>query len=115
MSFSFLFWVKKKVTVTVGQCGNQIGSKFWQEIIAEHGIDANGHCDGATDVQLARANVYFTELSQNKWVPRSINVDLEPGVLESIRASPIGNIFRPDNMVSGTNGAGNNWAKGHCM
>jgi len=57
--------------------------------------------------------VYFTELTQNKWVPRSINVDLEPGVLESIRASPIGGLFRPDNMVSGTNGAGNNWAKGH--
>lgn len=33
--------------------------------------------------------------------------------MDSIRASPLGNLFRPDNMVHGQNGAGNNWAKGH--
>jgi hypothetical protein len=48
-----------------------------------------------------------------KYVPRAILLDLEPGTMNSIRASPFGGIFRPDNFVFGQSGAGNNWAKGH--
>ncbi|KAG9148566.1 hypothetical protein Leryth_018285 [Lithospermum erythrorhizon] len=33
--------------------------------------------------------------------------------MDSLRTSPHGKIFRPDNFVFGQNGAGNNWAKGH--
>lgn len=39
--------------------------------------------------------------------------DLEPGVMDSVRSGPYGQIFRPDNFVFGQSGAGNNWAKGH--
>lgn len=34
--------------------------------------------------------------------------------MDSIRAGPLGSLFRPDNFVFGQSGAGNNWAKGHC-
>lgn len=47
-----------------------------------------------------------------KYVPRAILCDLEPGTMDCVRASPYGQIFRPDNFVFGTAGAGNNWAKG---
>lgn len=33
--------------------------------------------------------------------------------MDSIRSGPLGDFFRPDNMVYGQSGAGNNWAKGH--
>lgn len=33
--------------------------------------------------------------------------------MDSIRSGPVGNLFRPDNFIFGTTGAGNNWAKGH--
>ncbi|KAI1726756.1 tubulin/FtsZ family, GTPase domain-containing protein [Ditylenchus destructor] len=33
--------------------------------------------------------------------------------MDSIRAGPYGQLFRPDNFVFGQSGAGNNWAKGH--
>jgi tubulin beta len=33
--------------------------------------------------------------------------------MDSIRSGPLGNLFRPDNMVHAQSGAGNNWAKGH--
>ena len=46
-------------------------------------------------------------------MPRAVLVDLEPGVIDSVRSSPIGRLFRPDNMVFGQNGAGNCWAKGY--
>ncbi len=33
--------------------------------------------------------------------------------MDSVRAGPYGQVFRPDNFVFGQTGAGNNWAKGH--
>lgn len=47
-----------------------------------------------------------------KYVPRAIICDLESSTIDCIRASPYGQMFRPDNFVFGTSGAGNNWAKG---
>ena len=33
--------------------------------------------------------------------------------MDSVRAGPYGQLFRPDNYVFGQTGAGNNWARGH--
>ena len=38
---------------------------------------------------------------------------MEPGTIETVKASKIGGLFRPDNMIFGQSSAGNNWAKGH--
>lgn len=57
--------------------------------------------------------MYYTEVNGNKYVPRAVLVDLEPGTMDSVRQSPYGALFRPDNYVYGQSGAGNNWAKGH--
>uniref|UniRef100_A0A453SY06 Tubulin beta chain n=1 Tax=Aegilops tauschii subsp. strangulata TaxID=200361 RepID=A0A453SY06_AEGTS len=76
-----------------GQCGNQIGAKFWEV--------------------LERINVYYNEASGGRYVPRAVLMDLEPGTMDSLRSGPYGQIFRPDNFVFGQSGAGNNWAKGH--
>jgi tubulin beta len=39
--------------------------------------------------------------------------DLEPGVIDAVRASPFGELFRPGNLVNQNAGEGNNWAKAH--
>jgi tubulin beta len=39
--------------------------------------------------------------------------DLEPGVIDVVRASPLGKLFCPCNLVNQNTGAGNNWAKAH--
>jgi hypothetical protein len=96
-----------------GQCGNQIGAKFWEVVCAEHGIDATGRYGGDSDLQLERVNVYYNEASCGRFVPRAVLMDLEPGTMDSVRSGPYGHIFRPDNFVFGQSGAGNNWAKGH--
>jgi tubulin beta len=101
------------ISVQTGQCGNQIGSKFWEHISNEHGIDAEGKYAGDNRAQLDRIDVYFNEVSGGKYVPRSVLVDLEPGALDNIRSGALGHMFRPDNYVHGQSGAGNNWAKGH--
>ncbi|KAJ3340143.1 hypothetical protein HDU93_007368 [Gonapodya sp. JEL0774] len=101
------------VHLQAGQCGNQIGAKFWEVISDEHGVDPTGSYHGDSDLQLERINVYFNEATGGKYVPRAVLVDLEPGTMDSVRAGPFGQLFRPDNFVFGQSGAGNNWAKGH--
>jgi len=104
------------VHIQAGQCGNQIGSKFWEVISEEHGIDRTGTFRGdsvRSDLQLERINVYFNEANGGKYVPRAVLVDLEPGVVDAVKAGAYGELFKPDNFVFGQSGAGNNWAKGH--
>jgi len=101
------------VCIAGGQCGNQIGAKFWEVICGEHGINIGGEYEGEEDNQLERINVYYNEATGGRYVPRAILMDLEPGTMDSVRAGQFGNIFRPDNFVFGQSGAGNNWAKGH--
>jgi len=105
--------MREIVHIQAGQCGNQIGSKFWEVVCDEHAIDPQGCYKGQNDMQLERINVYYNEATGGRYVPRAVLVDLEPGTMDSVRASPIGGIFRPDNFVFGQSGAGNNWAKGH--
>ena len=51
----------------------------------------------------------FKAAGETQYVPRAAIVDLEPGTSEMIKASPIGNMFKPDNFIFGASGAGNNW------
>jgi len=105
--------MREIVHIQAGQCGNQIGAKFWEVISDEHGIDPSGTYLGENDLQLERIEVYYNNAAAGRYVPRAVLVDLEPGTMDSIRSGPYGNVFRPDNFVFGQSGAGNNWAKGH--
>ncbi|KAL0267597.1 UNVERIFIED_CONTAM: hypothetical protein PYX00_009825 [Menopon gallinae] len=91
--------MREIVHLQAGQCGNQIGSKFWEVISEEHGINPKGFYFGDSHLQLERIN--------------AILIDLEPGTMCSSRNSRCGQMFRPDNFIFGQTGAGNNWAKGH--
>ena len=99
--------MRELVHIQGGQCGNQIGAKFWEVISDEHGIDPTGTYHGDSDLQLERINVYFNEATGGRYVPRAILMDLEPGTMDSVRAGPFGQLFRPDNFVFGQTGAGN--------
>jgi len=105
--------MREIVQIQAGQCGNQIGGKFWEVMCDEHNIDSSGRFIGDDRRLLERINVYFNSVRDTRYVPRCILLDLEPGVLDSIRSGPHGTLFRPDSFVFGQSGAGNNWAKGH--
>lgn len=81
--------------------------QFWEIISDEHGIQPTGEYTSGVekevmDLQLERINVYYNEGNQGKYVPRAILVDLEPGTMDSVRAGPHGQLFRPDSFVFGT-------------
>ncbi|XP_021241080.1 tubulin beta-4B chain-like [Numida meleagris] len=97
--------MREIVHIQAGQCGNQIGAKFWEVISDEHGIDPTGSYHGDSDLQLERINVYYNEATGNKYVPRAILVDLEPGTMDSVRSGPFGQIFRAARRAGG-DGAG---------
>ena len=87
--------MREIVHIQAGQCGNQIGAKFWEVISDEHGVDPTGTYHGDSDLQLERINVYFNEATGGRYVPRAILMDLEPGTMDSVRAGPFGQLFRP--------------------
>jgi tubulin beta len=70
--------------------------------------------EGSTTNSAATQSSNCAQVSGNKYVPRSVLVDLEPGTMDKVQAGPLGKLFRPDNFVLGHIGTGiGNWAKGH--
>ena len=52
------------VHIQAGQCGNQIGAKFWEIISDEHGIGVNGvPQEDVVDLQLERIEVQWCKVS----------------------------------------------------
>ena len=55
--------MREIVHLQAGQCGNQIGAKFWEVISDEHGIDPTGTYHGDSDLQLGKLQTYLTNIS----------------------------------------------------
>ncbi|CAG8908023.1 unnamed protein product [Penicillium egyptiacum] len=105
------------ITIQAGQCGNNVGSQFWQQLCQEHGISADGNLEEhATDGAAGdRKDVFFYQSDDTRYIPRAILLDLEPRVLNAIQTGPYKNIYNPENFFVGQQGigAGNNWGTGY--
>jgi len=102
--------------IMVGQCGNQVGSAFWQQLCREHGINDDGSLSSVAREDAGDSkDVFFYQADDNKFVPRAILMDLEPRVINSIKKGSQSSLFNPENMFVDKEGggAGNNWAAGH--
>jgi len=64
--------MREIVHIQAGQCGNQIGAKFWETMAAEHGINVHGAYEEENSLQLERINVYFNEGMGGRYVPRAV-------------------------------------------
>jgi tubulin beta len=62
--------------------------------------DEHGTGCGDNDAQLDHINVLYHKASGGKYLPRAVFFDLEPGVIDAVRASPLGELFRPGNLVN---------------
>ncbi|CAG0889020.1 unnamed protein product [Cyprideis torosa] len=68
--------MREIINIQAGQCGNQIGGKFWEVISDEHGINPNGEYHGESELQLERIEVYYNEGQDGRYVPRTISPDI---------------------------------------
>lgn len=68
-------------------------------------MDFEGKIATSNDLQTAKLDVYFEEAGNKKYVPRSIQVDLEPAVLDTVRAGRLGHLYRPDTFIHVSLGA----------
>ncbi|KAL9624868.1 MAG: hypothetical protein Q9160_000915 [Pyrenula sp. 1 TL-2023] len=103
------------ITIQAGQCGNNVGSQFWQQLCQEHGINQDGNLEDFATEGGDRKDVFFYQSDDTRYIPRAILLDLEPRVIESIQTGPYKNIYNPENFYIGGagTGAGNNWAAGY--
>jgi tubulin beta len=68
----------------------------------EHGSGGSGECIGDNDAHLDIINVFYHEASGGKYVPRAVLFDFEPGVIDALRTSSLGCLFRPGNLLGKT-------------
>eukprot|EP00761_Pharyngomonas_kirbyi_P006742 gb/GECH01006750.1/.p1 GENE.gb/GECH01006750.1/~~gb/GECH01006750.1/.p1 ORF type:complete len:452 (+),score=59.81 gb/GECH01006750.1/:1-1356(+) len=103
------------ITLQVGQCGNQIGTEFWRRLCAEHGISSDGIIEDFATQGGDRKDVFFYQADDEHYIPRSLLLDLEPRVINTIRQGEFRNLYNPENIYvsSEGGGAGNNWATGY--
>ncbi|EEP79621.1 tubulin gamma chain [Uncinocarpus reesii 1704] len=103
------------ITIQAGQCGNNIGAQFWQQLCLEHGINQDGNLEEFATEGGDRKDVFFYQSDDTRYIPRAILLDLEPRVLHAIQTGPYSNIYNPENFFVGKQGigAGNNWAAGY--
>jgi tubulin beta len=66
----------------------------------EHGIDGDGEYCGEIGAHLDRMKLLYHEASSGKYVPRAVLFDLEPGVIDAVRALPLGEVFRRENFLN---------------
>jgi tubulin beta len=81
-------------------------------VFDEYGFGGDGEYSGDNDAQLDRISVFCLEASGCNYVPHVVLFGLEPGVIDAVRASPLGGLFRPGNLVNQNADTGANWAKG---
>ena len=103
------------ITIQVGQCGNQIGNEFWKQLCSEHGISSEGIVDEKAINGDDRKDVFFYQADDDHYIPRSVLIDLEPRVINSIQSSDFKHFYNPENIFISKegSGAGNCWATGY--
>mmetsp|Transcript_11073 Transcript_11073/g.19222 ORF Transcript_11073/g.19222 Transcript_11073/m.19222 type:complete len:473 (-) Transcript_11073:121-1539(-) len=115
---------RELVTIQVGQCGNQIGCRFWELALREHAAyNTTGVFDDALSSFFRNVD---TRVEPPKNLPvgdgrglikslkaRSVIVDMECGVIHDMLAGPLGDVLDTQQLISDVSGAGNNWAHGN--
>ncbi|XP_065837441.1 tubulin epsilon chain-like [Oscarella lobularis] len=114
----------QSIVIQVGQCGNQIGSRFWDLALKEH-ASINKH--GLFDEPLSSffKNVDTRSLHESD-IPvkdgkskikslkaRAVMIDMEEGVVSELLKGPMRDVFDSRQLITDVSGSGNNWAVGN--
>jgi tubulin epsilon len=101
--------MREVVSVHVGQCGNQIGSAFWNLLLLEHEATSDNDPILSTFFSFD----HFTSKKAPVMKARALLVDMECGVLHETMRSSLGSLFDETQYIMDVSGAGNNFAQGY--
>lgn len=102
--------MREIISIHVGQAGAQIGNACWELYCLEHGLKKDGTLEAG---HYEYPTTFFSETGSGKHVPRTIFVDLEPGVIDEVRTGEYRDLFHPEQLITGKEDAANNYARGH--
>merc|ERR1712021_91663 len=107
--------MREVVSIHIGQAGIQVGNACWELFCLEHGIQPDGQMPSDKSIGGGddAFNTFFSETGAGKHVPRSVFLDLEPTVIDEVRAGTYRQLFHPEQLISGKEDAANNFARGH--
>ena len=109
--------MREVIALHIGQAGIQIGSACWELFCLEHGINPNGTLPNANEVlnNDDTFQTWFQETGAGKFVPRALNIDLEPTCVDEIRNGAYKELFHPENLIAGKEDAANVYARGYYL
>jgi len=92
------------ISIHVGQCGVQIGSSVWELYNFEHDVSNDG-TRNIPDPSLLGTNIdnfqtFYYETASGKYVPKALFIDSEPGVMDSLRQSALGDVLHKKFMLN---------------
>nr|BAF75867.1 alpha-tubulin [Dugesia ryukyuensis] len=106
--------MREVISINVGQAGIQMANAAWELFCIEHGIEADGKLrDSERFAQNVGFHTFFQEVPSGNFVPRAINIDLEPTVIDEIRTANYRHLWHPDYLINCCEDAANNFARGH--
>ena len=117
---------RELITIQVGQCGNQVGCRFWELALREHSAfnisnKTQGYFDDSMSTFFRNVDTRFNEpieipAGKDQLIKtlkaRAILVDMEEGVLNQILRGPLHDLFDCRQLIKDVSGSGNNWAEG---
>jgi tubulin alpha len=95
--------MREIISIHVGQAGVQIGNACWELYCLEHGIQPDGQIPEDQRSDDHSFDTFFSETSAGKHVPRTVFVDLEPTVVDEVRAGAYRQLFHPGTHKKQTN------------
>ncbi|CAH8870589.1 unnamed protein product [Trichobilharzia szidati] len=106
----------QSIFIQVGQCGNQIGHRFWDLALKEHSsVNEKGLYDGAMSSFFLNGagddGGFLPKISGLK--ARALLVDMEEGVVSEMLKGPLKNLYDARYFITDVSGSGNNWAVGN--
>jgi len=115
---------RELITVQVGQCGNQIGCKFWEMALMEHAAaNPKGVYDEAMSSFFRNVDTRYEDPEEirvgdgtgfiRSLKARAVVIDMEEGVVNATLKGSLGELFDSRQFLADTSGSGNNWAHGH--
>ncbi|XP_054722050.1 tubulin epsilon chain-like [Uloborus diversus] len=106
----------QSIFVQVGQCGNQIGCRFWDIALQEFLV-----CKKAVDdiEYFFKPNDVHKD-SEGRSIldgikARAVLIDMEEGVISETLRGPLKDLFSHKQLVTDVSGSGNNWAVGNMV